>query len=165
YYTSPIQDLTCLRENGSTRSSATCNTADAADGSKFYGIHWERPQGWSARTFDDSDWPFAIEYPNNEVGVDNKPAYTNFADVFDNAMNDAQFIWSSNLILDNEVLMRYTLPGTTSVEGEEQSAIIAPNPATDVVRVHLPVSEIRSVDLFDVTGQRESVMIGSDGMI
>ena len=94
-----------------------------------------------------------------------EPAYTNFADVFDNAMNDAQFIWSSNLILDNEVLMRYTLPGTTSVEGEEQSAIIAPNPATDVVRVHLPVSEIRSVDLFDVTGQRESVMIGSDGMI
>lgn len=43
------------------------------------------------------------------IGVDNKTAYTNFTDIFDNAANDAQFIWSSNVILDNEVMVRKTV--------------------------------------------------------
>lgn len=165
YYTSPIQDLGCLQENGPTRSSALCSTADAADGSKFFGIHWVRPDGWMNVDFDDANWPAALEYSNAEVGVDNKPAYTNFRDVFDNSSQDAQFIWSSNLILDNEVLLRYTLAGTTSTEEYDETELVAPNPAGDVVRILMPVEDIRSADLFDVTGQRMSTTLRPDGMM
>ena len=163
YYTSPIQDLGCLQENGPTRSSALCSTADAADGSKFFGIHWVRPDGWMNVDFDDSNWPTALEYSNAEVGVDNKPAFTNFRDVFDNSSQDAQFIWSSNLILDNEILMRYTLQGTTDINDEVQTQVIAPNPAGDVVRILVPVADIESVDVFNATGQHFSSTIQNDG--
>jgi hypothetical protein len=115
YYTSPIQDLTCLSEVGNVRSSATCSDADAADGSRFYGVHWERPAGWMNAEFDDALWPRATVYANNVVGVDNKPSYTNYVDLFDDPRFDAKFIWTSNLVLDNEVLLRYRLQGTTSV--------------------------------------------------
>jgi hypothetical protein len=163
YYTSPVQDLSCLQETGSTRSSASCSTADAADGSKFYGVHWERPANWTSPSFDDSGWPMAVEYANNEVGVDNKPAFTNFLDVFDNPVQNAQFIWSSNLILDNEILMRYTLPGTTSVSDDDKTQIIAPNPAGDVARILLPREEIESIDMFDATGLQVATDIRPDG--
>jgi hypothetical protein len=59
-----------------------------------------------AADFDDSSWPAAATYSNDTVGVDNKPGYTNFTDVFDAPDSDAQFIWSSNLVLDNLVLLR-----------------------------------------------------------
>lgn len=163
YYTSPIQDLRCLQENGPTRSSASCSTADVADGSMFYGIHWMRPDGWMNVDFDDANWPAALEYSNAEVGVDNKPAFTNFRDVFDNSSQDAQFIWSSNLILDNEILMRYTLPGTTDITDEVHTQLIAPNPAGDVARILLPIADIEYVEMFDATGQHFSVTMQSDG--
>lgn len=163
YYTSPIQDLGCLQENGPTRSSALCSTADVADGSMFYGIHWMRPDGWMNVDFDDANWPAALEYSNAEVGVDNKPAFTNFRDVFDNSSQDAQFIWSSNLILDNEILMRYTLPGTTDITDEVHTQLIAPNPAGDVARILLPIADIEYVEMFDATGQHFSVTMQSDG--
>ncbi len=50
-------------------------------------------------------WPNATEFTNAVIGVDNKPAYTNFTDIFDNSANDAKFIWSTNVILDNEVIV------------------------------------------------------------
>jgi len=59
--------------------------------------------------FDDSAWPAAVTYTNDTVGVNNKPAYTNFTDVFDTPDADASFIWSSNLVLDNLVLLRTTI--------------------------------------------------------
>jgi hypothetical protein len=43
------------------------------------------------------------------VGVDGKSSHTKFTDVFDNASNDASFIWSSNLLLDNLVFLRKKL--------------------------------------------------------
>ncbi len=54
--------------------------------------------------------------------VDNKPAYTNFTDVFDNPAADARFIWSSSLILDNEILLRTVVPGTTSVRSSKEGS-------------------------------------------
>ncbi len=59
--------------------------------------------------FDDSVWPVAVTYSNDTVGVDNKKAFTNFVDVFDTPGADAAFIWSSNLVLDNLVLLRKTV--------------------------------------------------------
>ena len=72
-------------------------------------MHYPVPSNWYDSDFDDSAWPQAYTYTNATVGVNNKPAYTNFTDLFDDPEHDAQFIWSSNLILDNEVLVRYTV--------------------------------------------------------
>ena len=107
YYTAPIKDLTCPNETGTQRLSNNCNTDDVNDGSNFYGLHWSRPSNWMGKTFDDSNWPKAYTYTNAVVGVNNKPAYTNFTSLFDNSNADAEFIWSSNLVLDNEVLVRF----------------------------------------------------------
>jgi hypothetical protein len=104
YYISPISDLACLTESGNARLSTNCNSSAGASNS--YGIHWEVPANWFNTTFDDSNWLAATTFSNATVGVDNKSSYTNFTDVFDNASKDAAFIWSSNIKLDNLVLLR-----------------------------------------------------------
>ncbi|MBD3636994.1 MAG: hypothetical protein HUJ25_06575 [Crocinitomicaceae bacterium] len=109
YYTAPVTDLSCLSESGSLRLSDNCSTADSNDGSSHYGVHWSIPQNWQNEGYDDSSWPSATTYSNTEIGVSNKPSYTNFTDVFDDAGNDAQFIWSTNVVLDNLVLVRKTI--------------------------------------------------------
>ena len=107
FYTAPIQDLSCVTENGTTRGSANCSTADVRDGSSFYGLHWKVPTTWMNTDFNDSAWPNATTFANSVIGVDNKASYTNFKEIFDDALNDAEFIWSTNVILDNEVIVRY----------------------------------------------------------
>lgn len=104
FYISPISDLACLTESGNARLSANCTTSAGATNS--YGIHWAIPSNWETAAYDDSNWPAATTFTNSTVGVDNKSSYTNFADVFDNVTKDALFIWSSNLKLDNVVLLR-----------------------------------------------------------
>jgi len=59
--------------------------------------------------FDDAAWPMASTFSNETVGVHNKPGYTNFTEIFDAPDADAAFIWSSNLILDNVILLRKTI--------------------------------------------------------
>ncbi len=109
FYTSPIQDLTCPTETGTTRSTSNCSTEDATDGSNFYALHWEIPSDWTLASFDDSDWPSATTYTASELGMNNKPSYTNYLDIFDDNTDDAEFIWSTNVILDNEIIVRYTI--------------------------------------------------------
>lgn len=65
--------------------------------------------GWETEAFDDSVWPNATTCTNDEIGVINKASYTNFTEVFDDGAYDANFIWSTNVILDNLVLVRYTV--------------------------------------------------------
>ena len=109
FYIAPIKDLTCVKEEGTTRNSSKCSTTDVSDGSGFAALHWKVPTDWMSATFDDSAWPNATTYTNSNIGVDNKKAYTNFTDIFDDATNDAEFIWSTNVILDNEVIVRKTV--------------------------------------------------------
>lgn len=109
FYTAPIKDLSCPSEDGTTRSSASCDTQAVSDGNAFAALHWKVPANWMDEAFDDSSWPAATTYTNETIGVDNKPAYTNFIDVFDDSVDDAEFIWSTNVILDNEVIVRYTV--------------------------------------------------------
>ncbi|MFZ1806702.1 MAG: hypothetical protein WAU36_05750 [Cyclobacteriaceae bacterium] len=109
YYTAPITDLNCVSEDGAYRYSKNCDTKDSQDGTQFYALHWELPDAWMDVNFDDTNWPNATTYTNQTIGVDNKPSYTNFTSIFDDASNDAQFIWSTNVVLDNEVLVRYTI--------------------------------------------------------
>ncbi|MEO0898588.1 MAG: hypothetical protein AAFY71_19400 [Bacteroidota bacterium] len=107
FYTAPIKDLSCVSENGTSRYSSNCDTSDENDASEFYALHWEVPAEWMNEDFDDSNWPDASTYSNEVIGVDNKASYTNYTDIFDNPTNDALFIWSTNVILDNEVIVRY----------------------------------------------------------
>lgn len=109
FYTSPISDLTCPSESGTTRSTSSCSTDGVADGSDFYGLHWAIPSDWNDESYDDSTWPSATTFTNTTIGVSNKPSYTNFTDIFDDSNDDADFIWSTNVILDNEVIVRYTV--------------------------------------------------------
>lgn len=110
FYIAPIKDLNCLKEDGQKRLSDGCDESGTNSGSNFYGVHYALPDGWMNVNFDDSAWPSATTYTNQTVGVDNKQAYTNFTDLFDAPDADAQFIWSTNLVLDNEVIVRYTVP-------------------------------------------------------
>ncbi|WP_206542248.1 hypothetical protein [Lacinutrix himadriensis] len=109
FYTAPLRDLSCASEEGTLRLSETCSTEDSNDGASYYALHWKTPSNWQSADFDDSQWPNATTFTNNTIGVDNKPSYTNFTNIFDDSAADAQFIWSTNVILDNEVIVRYTV--------------------------------------------------------
>lgn len=109
FYTAPLKTKECLVLDGTIRDSSKCSTEDTADGTAYFAAHWPIPKDWSSAGFDDLAWPNAATYTNDFVGVDNKPAYTNFTDLFDDPKSDAQFIWSSSLVHDNLVLMRTTV--------------------------------------------------------
>ena len=109
FYTAPIADLRCATEDGSSRLSTNCSTEGTDDGSALFALHWAVPDGWQAAEFDDSSWPSATTYANEVIGVDNKSSYTSFTDIFDDSEDDAEFIWSTNVVLDNEVLVRHTV--------------------------------------------------------
>lgn len=109
FYTAPIKDLACPSESGTTRYTSGCDTEGVSDGSEYFGLHWPLLSDWMNESFDDSDWPSATTFTNATIGVDNKPSFTNFTDIFDDPAQDAQFIWSTNVILDNLVIVRYTV--------------------------------------------------------
>lgn len=109
FYTAPLNDRACLTLKGQVRDSSQCSATSVDDGRSFSAAHWQMPATWFAPEYDDSGWPHARVFSNDTVGVDNKPAFMNFRDVFDDPAADAEFIWSSNLVLDNLVLMRRTV--------------------------------------------------------
>lgn len=159
FYTSPITDLTCPVETGTKRLSDNCSTLDSNNGLNYYALHWPKPANWMEASFDDSTWPTADTYTNATVGVNNKPAYTNFTDIFDAASDDAEFIWSSNLILDNEVVVRYKVTPTTSLQEPEKIGSqlnLFPNPAKNSFKLnfkndHLKEA-IKKICILDLKG-------------
>ncbi|HBB25953.1 MAG TPA: hypothetical protein DCZ59_06765 [Bacteroidetes bacterium] len=167
FYTAPIYDLTCPREDGLQRLSDKCSTADVADGSNAYALHWPLPENWMSKDLDDSQWPNASEFTNQTVGVDNKPAYTNFTDVFDNPAADARFIWSSSLILDNEILLRTVVPGTTSVRGGEEGTSLRFVPRSGSFEIQSADAEV-TVDVSVLTPDgrtiQSSTKVGAVGI-
>jgi len=70
-----------------------------------YALHFPLPADWAAPAFDASKWPRAYEYTDEEIGVTNLPAYTNFPELFEGA----RWIWSYNLVFDNVVIARKTV--------------------------------------------------------
>lgn len=148
FYTSPIIDLTCPSENGSLRLTSACSTQDSNNGTSYYGLHWSRPSNWMDASFNDSIFTQATIYSNTTVGVNNKPAYTNFTNIFDDPTHDAQFIWSTNLILDNEVIVRHTVSsGTGILENKDlnNSIRIYPNPSSNEFQIAIDNSINKSV--------------------
>jgi hypothetical protein len=161
FYTAPITDLSCPIESGSSRLSTNCSTANSNDGSKYYALHWNKPVNWQADTFNDTEWPNAITYSNATVGIDNKTAYTNFTNIFDDVNNDAQFIWSSNLILDNEVVVRKTVAAASKTEESNKfnyNIQIYPNPANTDVYIdllnNLNAKTIQNICLYNLLGEK-----------
>jgi hypothetical protein len=111
FYIAPIQDLNAIAElPDGTRSSAAATLSPTCN-ANCYGIHYEEPLDWKNENFNDSGWPIAKLY--TAAQVTNQAAYTNFANT---AWNNASFIWSSNLILDNLVLARYTVQDVTAAK-------------------------------------------------
>lgn len=109
FYTSPLENRNCLILKGNLRDSRNCDASSRQSGNGLSAAHWPILDDWADRDFDDNDWPMATTFSNDTVGVDNKSSYTNFYDIFDDSNNDAQFIWSPNLVLDNLVLIRKTI--------------------------------------------------------
>lgn len=72
---------------------------------RCYAVHYPIPANWAAPSFDDTKWPRAFEYTDEDVGVTNLRAYTSFPELF----SGARWIWSFNLVLDNLVLARKTV--------------------------------------------------------
>lgn len=108
FYISPLDNPACVVENADgTRTAANCSSTPACATSKnpsgCYALHYPVPDGWSLRTFDDSKWPAASVY--TEAQFKPKEGYTNYRSLF----RDAKFIWTSNLILDNFVILRKTV--------------------------------------------------------
>jgi len=159
FYTAPIMNLTCPTESGTSRLSANCSTADSNSGANYYGLHWARPANWTTASFDDSTWPNATTYTNATIGVDNKPAYTNFTNIFDDASNDAQFIWSTNVILDNEVIVRKTVASNLSTNENnliKNEISVFPNPAKNEIHLDSKLSDqskIYRIVIYNLLGE------------
>ena len=101
FYIAPLSNVNCVTESGTTRTSSNCG-ANPTSAPSTYALHWAVPSNWFATDFDFSSWPNAVIYTAAQVGV--KPAYSNFITQF----GTAQFVWSTNLVLDNLVLLRFT---------------------------------------------------------
>ena len=153
YYTAPVKDLSCPYEVGNYRYSNQCNTASENDGSNWYGLHWKRPENWMQPSFSDTAWPAAFTYTNTEIGVNNKPSYTNFTDVFDKPGSDAKFIWSSNLILDNEVLVRYRVESAALTKPKSDFSYWINNPVFNHLTIHFNFPGKLWCAIFDQTGR------------
>jgi len=100
FYIAPLSNVNCVTETGTIRNSSGCSTYPTAANTS-YALHWAIPSDWYAAAYDFKAWPSANIFTSAQVGP--KVAYTNFTSQF----GDAQFIWSSNLILDNMVLLRF----------------------------------------------------------
>ncbi len=161
FYTAPIMDLACPTESGTQRLSNACSTQDSNDGSSYHGLHWDRPVDWMEASFDDASWPLASTFTNATVGVNNKPAYTNFTNIFDDPVDDAEFIWSTNLILDNEVVVRHTVALTTSIPDSRStgsSIRLFPNPAQNEFQFDqgsgITATDIKDINIHDAFGRK-----------
>jgi hypothetical protein len=103
--TSAIQRSRCAVEAGDVTGADRLFPALGRLPSRCYAVHYPIPPGWQQSDFDDSAWPDAFAYTDDDVGTRNLPAYNRYPELF----AGAQWIWTINLALDNVVLARYTV--------------------------------------------------------
>lgn len=94
-----------MSEKGDTKFSADSTTEGTDNGKNAYTIRLKTPNNWMDENFDSKNRPNASIYSEREIGVNNKKAYMNFIEKFSGA--GANFICSTDVVLDNEVLLRY----------------------------------------------------------
>ena len=95
----------CALDAGEVTGDARLMPALAELPSTCYAVHYAIPEDWQSPGFDDSSWPQAYEYTDEEVGTTHLPAYNRYPELF----AGARWIWSNNLVLDNLVLTRKTI--------------------------------------------------------
>lgn len=119
FYIAPLNDPALVVEQADGRhDSSAAGLQTPTLNQNSYALHYDVPADWASKSFNDSGWPSASTYTEAQVGVNNKPAYTNFSAQFGGS--GAQFIWSSNIVLDNEVIVRFTGPATAPQLAVEQ---------------------------------------------
>lgn len=113
FYISPLDDAgSCLvfDEHGNADASAcassdseiSCISNDPESTCNAY--HETVPDGWMNPDFDDSTWPAATRYVADDIT--NQVGFRNYENTLFAGVN---FIWSSNLVLDNAVICRMTV--------------------------------------------------------
>jgi len=108
FYIAPLLDPKEVVERGNVhdtpnlggRTHPYARRPDCED--KCYAVHYPIPRNWQSSRFNDSNWPRAWEFTDQEIGVTNLPAYTRYPELF----QGARWIWSQNLVLDNVVIAR-----------------------------------------------------------
>ena len=60
-----------------------------------FAIHYPIPDGWTEPDFDDSNWPQAFEYLDQEVGIVGVPGYWRFPEAFLGAAGSGRSTWCS----------------------------------------------------------------------
>jgi hypothetical protein len=109
YYVSPISSPDSVQIKSDNTRYTYQSLRNISCGDSCYAAHFPIPSNWMNSGYDDSNWPNAIEYAPTTVGV-NFPAWTNFSSLW----GKNQFIWTSNLVVDNLVLLRKQVNGTTN---------------------------------------------------
>lgn len=155
YYIAPVQDLSTIIELAdSTRSSSTALTTTTCN-TGCYAVHYTVPSAWNTSAFDDSHWPNATVFSSATVGISMIPAFTNFPTLW----SSASFIWSSNLILDNEVIVRHTVSAPTSINNIndlEKNIQIFPNPTEynfSLTLNGIKDKDIQSISIYSLIGE------------
>jgi hypothetical protein len=106
FYISPLASPAEVTELLDGTRDSSSSPSQPSSNANSYALHYLMPSNWFTKNFNDGGWPAATTYSEAVVGVDNKPEYTNFRAQFSGT--GAKFIWSSNLVLDNDVIVRYT---------------------------------------------------------
>ena len=110
FYIAPLEKPGDVVEKGDVHDTPTLGRVYPAAKvpacrERCFAVHYPIPDNWAAPNFDDSHWPKAFEFTDEDVGVDHVPAYTRYPEAF----TGARWIWSTNLVFDNLVLARKTV--------------------------------------------------------
>lgn len=105
-YIAPLDqdDISCATDGDSGECADDASCYGDSDFSDCYAVHFETDSAWTTESFDDSAWQDATTYVASDVT--NQPAYSDYAD---SLFLGADFVWTSNLDLDNRVLCRATI--------------------------------------------------------
>ena len=122
FYVAPLDDPECLvlDANGNLDSSGCPRTDDTVScvsndpTNTCRGAHLPLPNDWMSPDYDDSGWLPATIYTADEVT--NAAGFRNYEDTL---FSGAQFIWTSNLNLDNHVVCRLTVDFLPSEPGDQ----------------------------------------------
>ena len=110
FYIGPLKDPNDVVEKGNVHDTSQLgrvhpHAPNPGCQAKCYAVHYPLPQNWASPSFNDSAWPSAYEYTDDEVGVGAVPGYTTFPELY----KTSRWIWSSNLVYDNLVIARKTV--------------------------------------------------------
>jgi hypothetical protein len=150
FYIAPIQYLNTAKELSDGTHFTTTATTTPNCNANCYGIHYDMPSDWFSKDYNDATWH--NEYLYTAAQVTNQAAYTSFVST---AWDKASFIWSSNLILDNVVLVRKTVGQSTATNKIKESNLFKVN---NPFEIEILITSNQNLDsaaivLTDITGK------------